>query len=345
MVQFYSVRTKCVDERLMKETKLFWGPQGLLLSDRIRDRIRANRSNKLRLLIQMPHESRETVEFIQKRSQSNYTSKHEYVLVASGSDLSVPDEFFGEFAGKAPKQLPKLIHKWYSTNVAKNSGAWSDQLTLIPIGVDYGYRVCNTAHAFIAGFSFWTLLRPWTWFEFTTSANDQEALLLGIASHALPLQSRKRKVYSDWMFNANYGRSFPYVKNGKRLNTITRKDAYEKIKDTPIFEFPSYRLDRARAWTEKSMFAFELSLPGFGMDCFRIWEALALGIIVITVSSPLDPLFTGLPVVIIDDLDEITEANLDVWLEQYGPRFNDQKAMAKITNEYWVDRILESASN
>ena len=58
-------------------------------------------------------------------------------------------------------------------------------------------------------------------------------------------------------------------------------------------------LKKYRQLLNKSFFV--ISPPGNGIDCHRTWESLILGNIVLLQSSPLDPLFEDLPVVIIKD--------------------------------------------
>jgi len=42
------------------------------------------------------------------------------------------------------------------------------------------------------------------------------------------------------------------------------------------------------------------------MDCHRTWEAMALGCIPIVNTSPLDPFYKQLPVMIVDDWSTLT---------------------------------------
>jgi hypothetical protein len=51
---------------------------------------------------------------------------------------------------------------------------------------------------------------------------------------------------------------------------------------------------------------FVISPPGNGMDCHRTWEALLLGCYPIVKHSTLDPLYEGLPVVMVHDWSEVT---------------------------------------
>ena len=72
-------------------------------------------------------------------------------------------------------------------------------------------------------------------------------------------------------------------------------------------------------WRRYAEYPFVLSAAGNGLDSHRTWELLYLGCIVITKTSSLDSLFDGLPVVIVEDWNEVGEKrNLVKWLNQYG---------------------------
>jgi hypothetical protein len=90
---------------------------------------------------------------------------------------------------------------------------------------------------------------------------------------------------------------------------------------------------------EMSNFKFCLSLPGKGIDCYRTWEALSIGVIPIVIYSDyLLSLYQDLPVVIVKDLSEITiefleKQFLDISLKLYTYNWN------KLSNEFWINYI------
>lgn len=51
---------------------------------------------------------------------------------------------------------------------------------------------------------------------------------------------------------------------------------------------------------------FVVSPPGNGLDCHRTWEALLMGCYPIVLSTTLNPLYEKLPVVIVEDWNEVT---------------------------------------
>jgi hypothetical protein len=81
---------------------------------------------------------------------------------------------------------------------------------------------------------------------------------------------------------------------------------------------------------------FTLSPAGLAPDCYRNWEALYVGSIPIVKTSALDPLFEGLPVLIIQDWDQITEEFLEA---EYARITAKQYDCTPLNLEFWLDKI------
>jgi len=58
-------------------------------------------------------------------------------------------------------------------------------------------------------------------------------------------------------------------------------------------------------WDEYAKYRFVLSPRGVGLDCHRTWEILFFGGIPVVETSSLDPLFEGLPVLVVDKYSDI----------------------------------------
>jgi hypothetical protein len=84
--------------------------------------------------------------------------------------------------------------------------------------------------------------------------------------------------------------------------------------------------------------AFGISPRGNGVDCHRTWEMLFFHMIPIVQSSPLDTLYDGLPVVIVDSYDEVTVDNLEKWWRQH--RDAVQNTSHLFDPAFWVDRSV-----
>lgn len=82
---------------------------------------------------------------------------------------------------------------------------------------------------------------------------------------------------------------------------------------------------------------FVISPRGNGIDCHRTWEAIIMGAIPVVRHSTLDPLFEGLPVLLIDDWNSITEEFLEkAYTEIWSRRYN----YGPLYFSYWREKIL-----
>ncbi|ODT13134.1 MAG: hypothetical protein ABS35_38600 [Kaistia sp. SCN 65-12] len=107
---------------------------------------------------------------------------------------------------------------------------------------------------------------------------------------------------------------------GLNIQSEERREAVRVLADCPHVVMQRKRVSQAAIWRRYAGSPFVVSAIGNGLDCHRTWEALILGSIVITRTSPLDPLFAGLPIVIVRDWEEIRDpANLDLWVRSYAP--------------------------
>jgi hypothetical protein len=108
-------------------------------------------------------------------------------------------------------------------------------------------------------------------------------------------------------------------------------------------DFPACRLPQHQIWRCYRDYAFVLSLPGHGWDCYRTWEALALGAVVITIHSPLDRLLTPYRVVFLDSsrtnwwkpISDMT------WLSKEFHRVKD-KPIVDLSWQYWARHIRDT---
>ena len=110
------------------------------------------------------------------------------------------------------------------------------------------------------------------------------------------------------------------------------------MRANPLIDFQAEKIPRLDLWRAKTRYAFVVSPHGNGLDCHRTWESLALGNIVIVKRSPLDPLYAGLPVVIVSQWSEITAENLSEWQRRYAHAFSDTVFLECLTNRYWIER-------
>ena len=83
-----------------------------------------------------------------------------------------------------------------------------------------------------------------------------------------------------------------------------------------------------------------ISLPGHGWDCYRTWEALALGAIVVTIHSPLDALLEPYRVIFLDDTKRncweiLNDSN---WLERMWEQYS-LKPVIDLRWSTWIEMV------
>jgi hypothetical protein len=96
-----------------------------------------------------------------------------------------------------------------------------------------------------------------------------------------------------------------------------RRDLVDALKGCPHVDFLGKRLSQRSIWERYAQYPLVLSTAGSGLDCHRTWELLYLGCIVVTKTSPLDPLYEGLPVIIVDDWHQVRDPEMmERWVGQ-----------------------------
>lgn len=203
---------------------------------------------------------------------------------------------------------------------------------------DYGRPRGKISHIPI-GIDFHTVAyRNGGWGDPQLSPEGQVAELNEVYINSQPFHLRKQRAFVDFQHSdtmrAGHKR---YLEFGE-----DRKSIFELLQHSWCIEYGA-RINRSELWKKKSEYAFSISPHGNGYDCHRTWEDLALGCIVIVKKSPIDPLYAGLPVVIVKDWEEITQANLETWADQFWNYrdFNPEIYREKLTSEYWISKMQD----
>lgn len=140
---------------------------------------------------------------------------------------------------------------------------------------------------------------------------------------ARPASERPMTVYSDI---------------GVSLASDDRRAAVQVVKDLSHVHSQTRRISQSATWRRYARSRFVLSLKGNGIDAHRTWEALYLGAIVITLRSTLDPLYAGLPVVLLDDLHEIADPhNLVKWSNELLHLTDRNLVWQRLDPQRWVE--------
>lgn len=242
-----------------------------------------------------------------------------FVLVICAGDASFPSDCLSLNAFEDLLSQEKVIHI-FAQNCDYQGP--SKKVSPIPIGIDFhtiGYS--KTGGWGVVG-----------------SPKQQEEVLFHCARNALPTQLRKCRAFVDFHHSDTLHGDFQrYLQFGE-----DRRSIFALLLDSGVIDHDRW-MPRNELWAKKIQYAFSISPHGNGLDCHRTWEDLALGCIVIVKSSPLNSLYEGLPVVIIEDWKEIHEENLKKWLLQYGDASTNSAYRKKLTLQYWLSKIHDAA--
>jgi hypothetical protein len=227
-----------------------------------------------------------------------------FILVSGDCDETVPQEILSTDDFNKLLNNAQLVH-WFCQNMTVQH----NKITKMPIGLDYHTLTVNPL---------WGPL---------CCCQEQEKQLIFLKNKAVPFWNRNINCYANFHFSM-------HTKLG-----YDRKDAYKNINKDLIY-YEETPVTRLTTWNKQVNFAFVICPHGGGLDCHRNWEALCLGCIPIVKTSPIDSLYNGLPVLIVDDWQNITINLLDHTIIKFKTMFkNNEFNMEKIRLEYWTNLI------
>lgn len=230
--------------------------------------------------------------------------KNKFVLLSGDSDLCVPIEILNQRETMLLVHSPFLI-KWFAQNTRIQE---TDKINQMPIGLDY--------HTI-----FHNLNCKWRQNTEDILPLSQENILKNVLLNALPFYERIPKIYVNFTINNDR-----FKQRQKSLKTIPKDLMHINQQFTP----------RTLNWEQMIKYTFVLSPFGVGMDCHRTWEALCLGCIPIVCAPHFKNLFNGLPVLNVNDWNDINETLLLNTINQFKEtNFNYQK----LTLDYWKRKI------
>jgi hypothetical protein len=118
---------------------------------------------------------------------------------------------------------------------------------------------------------------------------------------------------------------------GAALQALTHNGFHSKPANKPYAQYLG----------EMATFKFVISPHGRGLDCYRTWEALMLGCFPVVKKSCLDVLYQDLPVVIVDDWNQVTQAFLEQKYHEMSQRTYNR---AKLSIDYWINLIKQKTT-
>lgn len=240
---------------------------------------------------------------------------HKFILVTGFSDISFPSYFIKDDAVIEMLASDQITHI-FAQNFDRS--AFTEKTTPIPLGIDFQYTSLS--------------IPPHE--TYSKSPQQNEAFFKTCIEKAPHFSKRKVRILADFHLS-NTSAKGPWAKYFGE----DRQDIYNQLKNSSCIDFIPHRIPRYSLWQQKTDYLFSISPVGQGLDCHRTWEDLALGMIVIVKSSPLDPLYEGLPVVIVNNWNEICEENLYLWKEQFYDLLSSQTYREKLKTSYWIHKI------
>lgn len=131
--------------------------------------------------------------------------------------------------------------------------------------------------------------------------------------------------------NISFG--FSLHSNEERINV------FKLLKKHPL-SVEIFGKDWCSYLIDLSKYKFVASPDGNGVDCFRTWEALYLGVIPIVKNNVMTRKFKdmGIPLLIIDDWSEILKFDEEFLIKKYNDFMVDFENK-KIFINYWFDLI------
>jgi hypothetical protein len=235
-----------------------------------------------------------------------------FILVSGDSDEITPFEVLTTQQFEDFINSDNVLH-WFATNCFLTH----PKMTRIPYGLNYHVQT-----------------KELVYYNKLETSVEQEQHMLNILRNnsSNNFNNRKPLIYIDRFT----------IRSNERLI------AYNTLSPNVSFKETEWSNNRYTIYENQTKYAFVLSPPSLdiprryklriragGFDCIRTWEALVLGCIPIVKSSPMDPLFEDLPVWLVNDWNEVNDAEkLKNKIEEFK---NKTFKYEKLTLKYWVD--------
>jgi len=186
------------------------------------------------------------------------------------------------------------------------------------------------------------------WFGNNSMADDERVCGIPIGLPPINVESnpadkmtgaRRRSVAMELMETTRHERNLVYMAHQNHTNVNARAKLYPMFKSKywTTCRGGSYRIPYAEYIRDVHSHRFMICPPGAGLDCHRVWESLYLGTIPIVQRSRAMEYFEELPIVFVDDFEEVT------------PEFLESAPMGNQTRMldmgYWRDLILSAVKD
>lgn len=149
----------------------------------------------------------------------------------------------------------------------------------------------------------------------------QEEQLISIYNNSLPFENRLDLCYSFFQFQ---------MFDRHNRDRHKAKEVLDKI-NFNIYQ--ENKIEREETWKNMVKYKWIISPHGNGLDCHRTYEAIALGCIPVVKSSTLDIMYKDMPIIILNDWNEISLELLKSKTEEAL-----KKSKQTITLNYWINK-------
>ncbi len=207
---------------------------------------------------------------------------------------------------------------------------WRTQLAKVPVPCTL-LTTFSDAHVkehATTGLLSGTMVRHWFSVQCATKHPKLTAMPVGIDRRDLPaLLAAPKAEHRDILCLANF-----QARNFERLH-LQRWAQTQPWITTQAWDSQTPAVSMATYFATVGRSRFVLSPPGRGWDCYRTYEALALGAIpIVRRQAPLSDVVETLPVLMVDDWRDVTQARLKAF---EPPHWN----LDAMTLRYWTERI------
>jgi hypothetical protein len=257
------------------------------------------------LTILCNHQS-EVFTFLAKHVLQNISKS--FIIISFGGDESFPNETIVSCSDTNKNYYDIIIQSihfkhWFAVNKVIPD---DKMFSIIPYGLD-----------------FWNLSQYDCFGLKQCSIENQDITMIEISKNALTFNKRIPQIYINWHYNLTDTR---HGDSRRKLQSILPSN----------ITYYAQNMSRTEYWKECSNYKFVLSPHGNGLDCIRTWEALCLGCIVIVKKSAIDNLYDDLPVVIVNEWNEVNEQFLQKIITSFSEK---QFNLNKLTMNYWIEKI------
>jgi hypothetical protein len=245
---------------------------------------------------------------------------HTFKVISGYSDYTVPN-----ISDKSSDNISynilsnEYLISWHAINIVDDS---HPKLYHIPLGIPR-HIPCLITDSEVPHMGY-----------FIKVVNNDTSFLYNTFSGTI-LERMKSKTKSDKLLFATYT-----TDNSKGSNIAKNENFRHKL-DTYLENNTSFNKVDLLPWdtyvNEMSKYKYIIEPHGRCLDGYRVWEALYVGTVPIVFRSSITVLHEDLPILIIDNFEDITEKNLE---DSYETIINKCIKWEKLEFNYWKNLIL-----